>query len=274
MAALVCASALVLASAMRAQDMVPSNNTSKPAHPAAEEGRPLFESLCAGCHGLDGRGGERGPDISTRPQVMQLSDAEILHILDVGRPAAGMPPFGSLGSAKLQALLTYLRSLQGKGATTGIPGDAAKGKTLFFGKARCAECHMVQGEGGFIGRDLSAYGATLSAGEIRANIEHPPSGTDKASKIAVVTMRDSRKFSGVIRNEDNFSMQLQSLDGTFHFLNRADVKNVEFEAKPIMPDDYVSKLRAAELDDLVGYLMTVARTQGQKSVPTDGEDEN
>lgn len=69
-------------------------------------------------------------------------------------------------------------------------------------------------------------------------------------------------------------MQLQSLDGTFHFLNRADVKNVEFEAKPIMPDDYVSKLRAAELDDLVGYLMTVARTQGQKSVPTDGEDEN
>jgi len=74
----------------------------------------LFESTCSACHGLDGRGGERGPDISARPQMRQLSDAEILEILRLGRVARGMPPFGSMGDAKLREILAYLRALQGK----------------------------------------------------------------------------------------------------------------------------------------------------------------
>ena len=80
------------------QTPAPSNNASKAPQRASGEGRQLFESVCAGCHGLDGRGGERGPDISTRQQVVQLSDADLLEILHGGRPAAGMPPFDSLGN--------------------------------------------------------------------------------------------------------------------------------------------------------------------------------
>ena len=170
-----------------------------------------------------------------------------------------MPPFDSLGSAKLKALLVYLRKLQGKGAATVLPGDPQKGKSLFFGKARCSECHMVQGAGGFLSRDLSAYGATLSPAEIRANLLRARSSTDRADKMAVVTLRDSRKFTGVIRNEDNFSMQLQSLDGAFHFLNRSDVAQLEFLPEPIMPADYGTTLKPAELDDLVNYLVSAAK---------------
>jgi len=170
-----------------------------------------------------------------------------------------MPPFDSLGSAKLKALLVYLRKLQGKGAATVLPGDPQKGKSLFFGKARCSECHMVQGAGGFLSRDLSAYGATLSPAEIRANLLRARSSTDRADKMAVVTLRDLRKFTGIIRNEDNFSMQLQSLDGAFHFLNRSDVAQLEFLPEPIMPADYGTTLKPAELDDLVNYLVSAAK---------------
>jgi cytochrome c oxidase cbb3-type subunit 3 len=170
-----------------------------------------------------------------------------------------MPPFDSLGSTKLKALLAFLRTLQGQGAAVVLPGDPLKGKTLFFGKARCSECHMVQGAGGFLGRDLSAYGATLSAAEIRANLLRARSGTDRADKLAVVTLRDSRKFTGVIRNEDNFSIQLQSLDGAFHFLDRSDVAQLEFLPEPIMPANYGTMLKPAELDDLVNYLASVAK---------------
>jgi cytochrome c oxidase cbb3-type subunit III len=233
----------------------------------------MFESVCAGCHGLDGRGGERGPDISTRQQIVQLSDGEILEILRGGRPAAGMPPFESFGSAKLKEVLDYLRTLQGKGTNVVLPGDPHNGKVLFFGKARCSECHMVHGAGGFIGRDLSSYGATVSPAEIRAKILKSGNTSNKANKSAVISMLDAQKFTGVIRNEDNFSIQLQSFDGTFHFLSRADVRKVDFLPTPIMPTDYATTLKPAELDDLISYLVTAAKT-GKTGSPEESDNED
>ena len=234
-------------------------------------GRQTFEAICAGCHGLDAKGGERGPDIATRQQIVQLSDDKLMEILRGGRPTAGMPPFEYLGNEKLKELLDYLRTLQGKGNTASLTGNPANGKTLFFGSARCSECHMVQGVGGFLGRDLSNYGATLSAAEIRANILKP--GDSKFNKTASIAMSDGQKFSGVIRNEDNFSIQLQSFDGAFHFLNRSALARLEFLPDPIMPSDYASRLKPTEVDDLVSYLVTAAKT-GQAKKEWRGEEEN
>jgi cytochrome c oxidase cbb3-type subunit III len=261
----------LLASAHNVSAQAQPNSNQVPASAqSANAGRQLFESVCAGCHGLDGRGGERGPDISTRPQIVQLSDAEILEILRGGRPAAGMPPFDSLGSAKLQQRAAYLRALQGKSALGALPGDPRNGKVLFFGKARCSECHTMRGSGGFLGRDLSTYGATLSPAEIRSSILHPDPA-NRANKTAVVTTRDSQKFTGVIRNEDNFSIQLQSLDGTFHFLTRSAIAHIDFLPQPIMPADYATALKPSELDDLVSFIISVSRTG--KTEPKDEDEE-
>ncbi|MGB7845560.1 MAG: c-type cytochrome [Candidatus Acidiferrum sp.] len=270
-AAILCAIVSMLGQSASAQKVRLPTNQPKAARQTPGEGRQLFQSACAGCHGLDGHGGERGPDIATRQQVVQLSDAEMLEILRQGRPAAGMPPFDSFGSVKLHALLGYVRLLEGQGRATVVPGDPLHGKSLFFGKARCSECHMVQGAGGFLGRDLSPYGATLSPSKIRDNILHSGENANKANRTAVVTMLDARKFTGVIRNEDNFSIQLQSLDGAFHFLTRSDVAELEFLPEPIMPADYGATLKPAELDDLVSYLMVAAKAarSGKKASSED-----
>jgi len=96
-----------------------AQNTKSPArkkqtgHSAAEDGRKTFESVCATCHGLDRRGSERGPNIATRAEVQQLSDEETLHVLQTGKPVAGMPAFAVLGAQKINALMAYLRVLQG-----------------------------------------------------------------------------------------------------------------------------------------------------------------
>jgi cytochrome c oxidase cbb3-type subunit 3 len=240
-----------------------AQNAARTKSPAPGEGRRIFEANCAGCHGLDGRGGERGPDIGTRQQVVQLSDAETLAVLRRGISAAGMPPFGALGTTRLNAVLAYLRSLQGKSAAAAFPGDPQKGKALFFGKARCSECHMVRGEGGFLGRDLTSYGTALSPKEIRENIVSPGEGIGHSNKTAVVALRDSQVLSGIVRNEDNFSMQLQSFDGAFHLMMKSDVEKLEFLPDPIMPVDYSNRLLPAEMDDLVKYLVIAAK--GSKS---------
>jgi putative heme-binding domain-containing protein len=224
-------------------------------------GRQTFESTCASCHGLDGKGGERGPDIATRPEVVRLSDEEISRILRTGIPRSGMPPFAALGSAKLSAVLNHLRFLQGKGSAQTLPGNAMKGKELFEGRAGCSECHMVQGFGGFLGPDLSNYGASHSVSDIRGAIvsANKRPGTRKA--LAKATTRDGRTVSGLVRNEDNFSLQLQSVDGALHFLMRSDLAELTFGSKPLMPEDYATRLSETELDQVVAYLLSIANSR-------------
>jgi putative heme-binding domain-containing protein len=71
----------------------------------------------------------------------------------------------------------------------------------------------------------------------------------------VVTVRNGRVLMGIARNEDNFSMQLQTFDGSFHFLSKLDIVRMEVQPNTPMPSGYDSLLSPAELDDLVKYLV-------------------
>jgi cytochrome c oxidase cbb3-type subunit III len=220
-------------------------------------GRRTFESSCAPCHGLNGKGGEHAPDIATSPEIMRLSDSETLKILREGKPQAGMPPFAGLGAARLSDLLNYLRSLQGKGKTPEMVGSAEKGKEVFSGKGGCSQCHMVSGSGGFLGPDLSDYGASHSVDDIRDAILSAEKRPGVHKELARATTRDGREISGLVKNEDNLSVQLQAQDGAFYSLERSDLAELTFDSEPVMPSDYSSKLSKSELDQLVGYLLSV-----------------
>jgi cytochrome c oxidase cbb3-type subunit 3 len=223
------------------------------------EASKTFAATCAGCHGLDGRGGERGPNIATRPEVLRRSDQELLQTLRNGVPAAGMPSFAALGDGKLAAMVTYLRTLQRKNEAAPISGNVKHGESLFFGKARCADCHAVNGKGGFIGSDLSDYAAGSSAAEIKSAIVSPDIDQKEGRSKTLVTLRDGKTWEGIVRNEDNFSLQLQSLDGVFHLIQKSEIAELKAD-QPLMPDNYGKTLSPAELDDLIGYLMNIART--------------
>jgi cytochrome c oxidase cbb3-type subunit III len=226
---------------------------------SATAGRQIFGSICASCHGLDGKGAERGPDIATRPEVTKLSNQDLLKVLQSGVPGKGMPAFAEFGSAKLSSLVTYLRTLQGKDSAVQTAGDPQLGRELFFGKAGCSTCHMVNGNGGFLGPELSQYGAGHRPAEIRAAIVDPRERANERYRDAEVVAKDGQTYSGMVRNEDNFSLQLQSTDGAFHFLSKSDLTSIHYRKEPLMPSDYGTKLSAAELDALTSYLVKVAQ---------------
>jgi putative heme-binding domain-containing protein len=244
------------------------SHVAKAARPSGQrlaETRSTFTGACAGCHGLDGQGGERGPNIASREEVRRRSDAELLQILQNGISEAGMPNFAALGEAKLKALVSYLRSLQGKSAAMPIPGNTQRGESLFFGLARCSQCHMLNGRGGFIGPDLSVYAADSSPDEIRHSIVKPERDNRRSLGQAQVTLHDGKVWEGAVRNEDNFSLQLQSLDGAFHFIQKSEVAKLEPSAQPLMPDNFGQTLTPAELDDIVGFLMKTAKSAPEQA---------
>ena len=232
-------------------------------HLKSASGQKVFAATCASCHGLDGRGGKSAPNIVRNARLDHLSDTEISAIVSNGIPGTGMPAFHSLSQAEVHAVVNYLRTLQGRNSIQKLPGDSARGKTVFFGKGGCSSCHVMRGEGGFAGPDLTAYGADHSATEIADAIMHPKNEVDSIFKVATVVTTDDRRFRGSIRNEDNFSLQLQDADGSFHFLMKSDLKSLEYEDRSIMPTDYGQRLSGSDLNDLVSYVMSVGR--GEKA---------
>jgi cytochrome c oxidase cbb3-type subunit III len=242
-----------------------------PASKFGDQGKPVFVSNCAVCHGLDGRGGEHAPNIASNPMVRQLSGAELFRIIEHGIPASGMPSFEALGAPKVGEVVRYLRVLQGQHSFATLPGNPQQGRQLFFGKAACSSCHMIRGEGGFIGPDLSTYALTHSLQEIRQAIVNPNKNLGPPQNIVVAVTRQGQKYVGIARNEDNFSLQLQTPDGAFHLLMKSDLTSLRHEPRSLMPSKYRSRLSSQDLDDIISFLAKVSEAPSNVRVVFAGQ---
>lgn len=223
-----------------------------------DDGARTFATTCASCHGLDGRGGERGPDIVSSREAQKLSSAMLSRIVRDGVPGTGMPSFRAFGPKKIQAIAQYVRQLQGQNQAVSLSGHPAEGKALFFGKAKCADCHMVSGTGGFIGSDLSSYGRTKSATQIRRALIDSNGGLHERAKSVAVTLADGKSFNGIVRNEDNFSVQLQTFDGAFVLLDKSAIRGIERQPEALA--DSAARLSPQEIDHIASYLISLGRT--------------
>jgi cytochrome c oxidase cbb3-type subunit 3 len=235
------------------------------------EGKQIFASSCAACHGLDGRGGERAPDIATRREMQRLSDLKLTRVVDAGVPGTGMPSFHSLGASGIKSVVSYLRTLQGAGKSAILPGNPQRGESIFFARSGCSDCHMIGGKGGFLGSDLSSYARTRSAGEIRDAIKNPDSARKAEEKIVLAVTRDGKRYAGLVRNEDNFSLQLQTVDGNFHFFMKSELQTLERQAQSVLPAGYHSALGGRDLDDVISFLIISSRTSKTAAVPGEAD---
>jgi cytochrome c oxidase cbb3-type subunit III len=230
-------------------------------------GKSVFELTCATCHGLDARGGEHAPDIVRPTEVRTLSDQSLLNLIRDGIPQRGMPGFSDMSVEDSRAVVAYLRFLQGtpqgnsQGSAGTMQGDPVRGQNIFFGKAGCSACHQIARRGEFTTEDLAEFARDHQAGEIREAIVNPAGGQQEA---ATAVTRDGRKFSGMIRNEDNASLQLQDGDGRLYLLMKSSLASVQRETGEPMPVDYGQRLNATELDDLIGYILREAHAPSEK----------
>lgn len=237
---------------------------------AVDPGQQVFSSRCAACHGLDGRGGEHAPNIATDPVVQRMTDRELTGIVRYGIQGKGMPGFqSSLQTEQIGAVVKYLRVMAGNGTSGPLPGDALRGRALYFGTARCGECHSLQGEGGFLGADLSGYGRSHSAAAIREAILEPNKNPDWRHGTVTAVTRDGKTYTGITRNEDNFTLQVQTPDGVFHLLDKRDLARLQHEASSLMPGDYSRRLNSAQIDDLVKFVSLAPGPQAKE--PEDEE---
>src|SRR5215831_2447355 len=116
-----------------------------PAAPASDfaAAQKQFDSLCEGCHGEGGNGGDRAPALVNNRSLRTRNEAQIRDLIKSGT-SGGMPAF-KLPEGELQSLARWLRSLNVSAFDTRPAGNAHAGEQFFFGKGQCSTCHMVHG---------------------------------------------------------------------------------------------------------------------------------
>ena len=224
-----------------------------------KNGRQLFMAQCARCHGPKGEGG-RGA-VLTQPRLPHAPDDQSLfQVIRDGIKGTEMPGGYALDTRETWQLTTYVRSL-GRLASETVPGDPKHGQQLYQAKGHCSQCHIIGGEGGSLGPELTEIGLRRSAAHLRAVILDPGSTLPEGfSEVGLVT-KEGRRITGVRLNEDTFSIQVRELNGGVHSFFKDDLKEFQKETGKSPMPSFGGTFSAPEVDDLVAYLVSLRGKQ-------------
>jgi cytochrome c oxidase cbb3-type subunit 3 len=257
------------ATQLSAQDTNPLANDPK----ASKLGEFQFRSNCAFCHGLGARGGGRGPDLTRAQKRHGTSDADLFRTINEGVPGTAMPPNGAtqqgvgMTETEIWQVIAYIRSVQVKAPAQPL-GDAAHGKTLFLGTAACSTCHMVEGKGGRLGPDLTTTGSARATEYLIDSVRDPSrrlaQGISEAMKefsqeyeTVKVETADGQKFTGVVLNEDHFTVQMMDQREQLHLFEKDKLRSYEKSRESLMPAYDQKMLSDKDLQDILAFLLGV-----------------
>jgi PQQ-dependent dehydrogenase (methanol/ethanol family) len=243
-------------------------------------GKQLYQSRCVGCHGEDGLGGGHGPNIVELARPRATSKAAVRDVIVKGIPDGGMPAF-KLSAIEADALATFVMTLKSALGTAiaggAVPGNSQAGEHFFFGKGACSTCHMVRGNGGMLGPDLSAIGRDRRPVQIEQSLRDgiapaAPAGRNRRREGPVypavtAKLRNGQTLRGIAKNEGPFDLQLLGLDNKLHLLLKTEVTELVHE-KTLMPP---FKATPEETRDLVAFLSKLIPDPAAKSTLATGE---
>jgi ubiquinol-cytochrome c reductase cytochrome b subunit len=127
------------------------------------------DQRCQTCHRV---GGAANPIADTR--IRRGPEWLLAHAADPETIAPGMrkPPPGGMNPSQARAILSYMQKIRAGGGSPPALGDEARVATLVYGRY-CANCHMIDGEGGNQGPDLQHAGKEHDAKWLREWISDP-----------------------------------------------------------------------------------------------------
>jgi putative membrane-bound dehydrogenase-like protein len=150
--------------------------------------------------------------------------------------------------AERQKLIEHYKNLIARPG--GPPPDVMLGRALFA--KTCQQCHTLFGVGGKVGPDLT--------GSNRANLDYlvgnlidPSALIGKDYQAVVLQTVDGRTLTGIVRNENQDSLQLALANETVTVL-KSDIEERELSAKSMMPDDQLKPFNDHDVRSLIAYL--------------------
>ena len=213
-------------------------------------GRRLYTGRCGHCHGQNGEGG-RGAVLNAGRFRHGSSDRELFLIIRNGISNTEMPGAFNLPELEVWRIVGYVRQLSRQGISEASSGDRAAG-AIVYGKSGCAVCHTVDGNGGYLGPDLTGIGAKRAVRHLRESIVDPNADIPLDYRSVSVTDRSGTRISGIHLNEDEYSIHLRDMSGNLRSFMKNDIAQIALPRQSLMPP-FIT-LSTADLENLVAYL--------------------
>ena len=222
-------------------------------------GRQSYRSQCSTCHGINATGNPEagGPDLSTGQFQRAEGDPGLFRVIRDGIEGTAMIGLGPDATEQsVWQLVTFLHSLAPAGVDPG--GSAAAGQALFAGKGDCARCHMVNGDGGRLGPDLSSVGDRRTPGELETDLVDPDARVLPRWWTIAATGPGGETVEGLRMSEDTFTFRIMDADENLRAFSKYGDWSYERAEASTMPG-YAETLTAQERTDLVAYLYSLRR---------------
>jgi putative heme-binding domain-containing protein len=135
--------------------------------------------------------------------------------------------------------------------------DAGRGRAL-FAKA-CASCHILYGQGGQVGPDLTGAGRD-NIDYLLENIVDPGATVTADFRMTIVAMNDGRVLNGIVKSKNERTLTLQT-QNEIVTLDRMEIEAEKPTTSSLMPEGLLDPMKPGEVLDLFAYLM------GRSQVP-------
>jgi putative heme-binding domain-containing protein len=158
------------------------------------------------------------------------------------------PSVEGASSAEMQAAAVHLGEVLKAGN-----GDPYRGKVLY--KQSCGKCHLLFGDGGRIGPDLTSF-QRKDRMRVLINVVNPSAEIREGFESYMVVTTDGRVLSGFLFDQDNQVIVLRGADGQNVTIARDQIDEMTRQQKSLMPEGLLKELTDDQVRDLFAYLQT------------------
>ena len=224
-------------------------------------GERLFLRQCSRCHGQDAKGNDEtgAPDLTTGQYSNASSPSGVFDVIRNGVLGTAMLPITpETTEVSVWQLVSYLDSLATNPADIDLPGSPSRGKQVYDSKGECTRCHIVNGEGGRQGPDLSRVGERRNPDELLLDLIDPSKDVEPRWWTISVTRNNGSTIEGSRMSEDTFTLRVMDLEENLWSFSKSNIQGFERFEESTMPS-YDQTLSSGELDDLVAYLFSLRK---------------
>lgn len=142
-------------------------------------------------------------------------------------------------------------------------GDPAKGKIVFTGHAagQCTKCHLISGDGGIAGPDLTDIGKRQKPDYILESLVNPSGFVVPGYGLTLVTLKDGSSIGGNLVDENDQQIVVKfpdPQDSSKSIERKIPLADIQSRQPPISAMPPVGLLMSKrELRDLVAYLVSL-----------------
>lgn len=170
--------------------------------------------------------------------------------------AGGPEPAGPGKRWKVEEALPLVES--------GLTNSDFKNGQMMYAAGRCSACHVMRGEGGNIGPDLTQLGTRFTAKDMLEAIIEPNKTVSDQYAATIFTMKDGSSILGRLTSENDKSYLISQnpfAPEAVREIAKQDVASTKYSYISIMYPGLINNMNEDELKDLVAYLMAGGNEQ-------------